>query len=128
MNLNVPQPFTYWATIERVIDGDTLVVTLDLGFNVKLTDVHMRVYGINCPEKNTEEGQEAMRYTKEWVAMDDLYHAVKPKAYKVSVQDHKKDKYGRILGEIFYGGESLGETLIKAGKAKPYFGVGEKPV
>jgi endonuclease YncB( thermonuclease family) len=127
MNPNVPQPFTYWATIDRVIDGDTLVVTLDLGFNVKLTDVHMRVYGINCPEKDTEEGKDAIRYTKEWVAMDDINH-LKPKQYKVSVQEHKKDKYGRILGEIFYGGESLGETLIKAKKAKPYFGVGVKPV
>ena len=59
MNLNIPQPYTYWATLERVIDGDTVVLNIDLGFNVTLTGVHMRIYGIDCPEKNTEEGQDA---------------------------------------------------------------------
>lgn len=127
MNLNTPQPYTYWATVKRVVDGDTLVVDIDLGFNVKLTSVHLRVYGINCPEKTTEEGKDAMRYVKEWVAMDDIYNVIKPKQYKITVQDHKKDKYGRILGELFYGGESLGEVLVKAGHAKPYFGVSANP-
>lgn len=128
MNIHTPQPYTYWATLQRVIDGDTVVLNIDLGFNVTLTDVHMRIYGINCPEKNTDEGQDALRYVKEWAAADTAYNVIKEKVYKVSVQSNKKDKYGRILGELFYANESLGEVLIKAGKAKPYFGEGAKPV
>ena len=122
MNIHTPQPYTYWATLVRVIDGDTVVLNIDLGFNVTLTDAHMRIYGINCPEKNTEAGQDALRYAKEWAAADTAYNIVKEKQYKVTVQSNKKDKYGRILGELFYANESLGEVLLKAGKAKPYFG------
>ncbi len=127
MNLIPPEPYTYWATVKRAIDGDTLVIDLDLGFNVSLTDVRLRIYGINCPEIGTEEGKEALRYVNEWLSMDEQYSS-KPKAYKVTVKNHKKDKYGRILGEVMYIHECLGEALIKAGKAKPYFGKGEKPV
>ena len=127
MNLNIPQPYTYWATLERVIDGDSVVLNIDLGFNVTLTGVHMRIYGIDCPEKNTEEGQDALRYAREWTASDTAYAVLKPKMYKVCVQSNKKDKYGRILGELFYVNESLGEVLLKAGKAKPYFGKSANP-
>jgi endonuclease YncB( thermonuclease family) len=125
--MTTPQPYSYWATVERVVDGDTLVVNIDLGFNVTLTNVHLRIYGIDCPEKATEEGKDAMRYVKEWIALDDMYNVIKPKQYKITVRNHKKDKYGRILGELFYINESLGELLVKAGHAKPYFGVSANP-
>lgn len=127
MNLHTPQPYTYWATLERVIDGDTVVLNIDLGFDVILTGVHMRIYGIDCPEKSTEEGKDALRYAREWVSIDTAYAVHKPKMYTVCVQSNKKDKYGRILGELFYANNSLGEALLKGGKAKPYFGKNASP-
>ena len=46
--------YEYKGTIRRVIDGDTLVIDVDLGFHVH-TVVHVRLAGINAPETRGEE-------------------------------------------------------------------------
>jgi endonuclease YncB( thermonuclease family) len=46
----------YRAVVVRVIDGDTLVVTVDLGFRISTT-VHVRVRGLHAPELTTPEGK-----------------------------------------------------------------------
>ena len=46
-------PFVYKAILERVIDGDTIDVTLDLGFDVKLHKQRCRLAGIDTPESRT---------------------------------------------------------------------------
>ena len=43
-------PFVYRATIDRVVDGDTIDVTLDLGFDVKLHKQRCRLAGIDTQE------------------------------------------------------------------------------
>lgn len=49
--------YTYRAEIVRVIDGDTVVADIDLGFDVWLRDEHLRLDGIDAPEKNNEGAQ-----------------------------------------------------------------------
>ena len=44
-----PDAFVYHADLERVIDGDTIDVTIDLGFNVKLHKQRVRLAGIDTP-------------------------------------------------------------------------------
>lgn len=53
----------YRASVERVIDADTLEVQIDLGFHI-YTVQHVRVLNLNCPEKNTEAGREAIAFAK----------------------------------------------------------------
>ena len=48
-----PDAFVYNATLERVVDGDTVDVTLDLGFDVKLHKQRVRLAGIDTPESRT---------------------------------------------------------------------------
>ena len=48
-------PFVYNAILERVVDGDTIDVTLDLGFNVKLHKQRCRLAGIDTPESRTRD-------------------------------------------------------------------------
>ena len=48
-----PDSFVYNAVLERVIDGDTIDVTLDLGFDIKLHKQRVRLAGIDTPESRT---------------------------------------------------------------------------
>ena len=50
-----PEPYVYNATIERVVDGDTIDVTLDLGFDVRLHKQRCRLAGIDTPESRTRD-------------------------------------------------------------------------
>ena len=56
--------YTYIANIERVIDGDTLRVTVDCGFDIWI-GVTVRLFGINAPEKTTISGYMAYQYAAE---------------------------------------------------------------
>jgi endonuclease YncB( thermonuclease family) len=99
-------------------------VDIDLGFGIWLQDKHIRVYGVNAPEKNTVEGIKAKDFTGEFMSNDSAI-------YTLNVLDHKADKYGRILAGIKRKDGSstieLAESLISAGQGKPYFG-GKKDV
>jgi len=55
----IPQPhFSYIAQVVRVIDADTLVLNLDLGFRVHV-EIEGRINGVDAPELSTPEGQHA---------------------------------------------------------------------
>ena len=49
------EAFIYHAELEKVVDGDTIDVTLDLGFNVKLHKQRCRLAGIDTPESRTRD-------------------------------------------------------------------------
>lgn len=57
--------WSYRATLNRVIDGDTYVLDLDLGFHVKLTET-IRLLGIDTPERGTAAGRRATAFVNEW--------------------------------------------------------------
>lgn len=53
----IPEPnFSYTGRVVRVIDADTLVLNLDLGFRVHV-DIEGRINGVDAPELSTQEGQ-----------------------------------------------------------------------
>jgi len=64
--------YQYNAIIQKVVDGDTLVIAIDLGLSVWIHDEKIRLYGINTPEvygvkKGTpewEEGNKASDFVK----------------------------------------------------------------
>jgi len=60
--------YDYNAVLRRVIDGDTYVLDIDLGFHIWTTQ-HVRLEGIDCPEKNTPEGVLATNFARVWFSM-----------------------------------------------------------
>ena len=103
--------WTYIAKVEKVVDGDTIDVSIDLGFSV-WHKTRMRLLGIDTAEKNTALG----KFTKTL-----LVNALEGKMAKVEVS--KPDKYGRYLATVYLSKpESVNAQLITQGLAKSYMG------
>jgi micrococcal nuclease len=104
--------YTYYGTVVHVVDGDTVDVELDLGFDVKIKQ-RVRVLGINCAERFTDEGKLATAFVEEWVKD----HG----SVLVTTQKNTYDKYGRYVAEIsgVYG-DLLSTDLLTKGLATPY--------
>jgi micrococcal nuclease len=110
-------PFVYNAILERVIDGDTIDVTLDLGFDVKLHKQRVRLAGIDTPESRTRNLQEKALGLK---AKDRLIQLC---VGSFKIQSLGKGKYGRILGIPYTeDSEDICAMLIKEGHAVEYWG------
>lgn len=75
----------------RVIDGDTLVVDIDLGMDIWKLDQKVRVYGINCPELSTKIGKKVKAFVEKELA-----------GTQIEINSKEWDKYGRLLGEVSY--------------------------
>ena len=103
--------YTYYTKVDRVVDGDTVDVFIDLGFSVWHKE-RIRMDGIDTAEKNTVFG----KATKEF-----LIKTLEGKLVRLEVS--KPDKYGRYLGKIYLDStESVNDQMIKFGIAKPYGG------
>lgn len=83
--------YTYKAYLERVIDGDTLKVHIDLGLHTWVKQ-RIRLKEIDAPELMTKKGQQA----KEWV------ERVLAQVAFVVVKTYTSDKYDRYLADVFY--------------------------
>ena len=120
---NNPDAFVYQAELERVVDGDTVDVTLDLGFDVKLHKQRVRLHGIDTPESRTRN-----------LAEKKLGLAAKERLKELCVGRFKvkslgKGKYGRVLGIPYTeDGEDICQLLIDEGHAVEYYGGKKKKV
>ena len=103
------------AKISRIIDGDTIVLDVDLGCST-FVNMTARLEGINAPEKNTPEGLIAKKY------LEDKMPAGTPVV--VQTTKDKKEKYGRYLATVYLNKEtvSLNDQLIKQQQAVAYDG------
>ena len=112
----------YVRKVENVVDGDTIDVLIDLGFDI-LFSSRVRLAGIDTPESRTKDlkekalGLESKEYLKK--ALKD--------AKSVVIKTEKMDsseKYGRILGWVYINGDtvSLNDMMINDGYAWGYLG------
>jgi micrococcal nuclease len=112
--------------INKVLDGDTIDVTIDLGFDLYKKE-RVRIAGVDTPEKRTRDleekelGIDATNWLKEklesTLAGDD--------ELTIRTELHGGvGKYGRLLGWLYIGEESisLNEQMIDEGYAWPYDG------
>ena len=112
--------------INRVVDGDTIDVTIDLGFDLYKKE-RVRVAGVDTPEKRTRDleekalGLDATQWLKEKLegAIDGDDELTIRTELKGGV-----GKYGRLLGWLYVGDEqvSLSEQMITEGYAWDYDG------
>jgi len=106
--------------VNKVVDGDTIDVDIDLGFDVTFSS-RVRLNGIDTPESRTTDlnekklGLECKEYLKHAISI----------AKVVVIQTEKPDsseKYGRILGTLFLDGVNLNQQMIDKGYAWGYDG------
>lgn len=111
--------YVYKAAVERIVDGDTLILRIDLGFQV-WKEQRIRLAGIDCPPIDEKKGYEAFEYVRDQLA----------RAPFVMVKTHQIDIYGRYVAHVFYSftekdkakvfseGRYLNQELLDRGLAR----------
>lgn len=116
-----PQGVVYDATIVRVNDGDTIVISAPFLPAPLKPELAVRVFGVDTPEKNhlakceseKQRGLAATEFTKKMVNASQQRQVVL----------YSWDKFGgRVLGDILLNGQSLRAMLIQNGFAREYYG------
>lgn len=82
--------FTYNAFVERVVDGDTLIVKIDLGFETRVRQ-YLRLRGIDAPELDTPEGKKARDFVVRELS----------RVPYIILTSSRSDKYDRYLADVF---------------------------
>ena len=106
--------YEYKAYVQKVYDGDTITVDIDLGFGIILKKQVLRLIGIDAPELRGLEREEGIK------ARDELRGRILYKNVLIRTKKDKKGKYGRWLAVIFYDEKNINEWLLRRGFAKPY--------
>ena len=117
--------YEYNCTIVRVVDGDTVYVDIDLGFNHWIHGELIRLYGVDTPECRSRSAVEkkAGLLAKGFV-MQMLHEGG---TYKLTTKE--KGKFGRYLGTIKIDGElTINAALITEHLAVPYSGQNKKEI
>tara|TARA_R100001443_G_scaffold20674_3_gene32885 strand:+ start:6799 stop:7203 length:405 start_codon:yes stop_codon:yes gene_type:complete len=113
--------YTYFVkSIDRIVDGDTIDISIDLGFDLTKKE-RVRLAGIDTPETRTKNPKEKeMGYqATEFLEM----HLME--ATKLTVKTEKDGKFGRMLGWLYKSEKdvtSINETMIDEGYAWAYDG------
>lgn len=89
------------VNVTRVIDGDTIVIE---------GGEHIRLLGINTPEKDNPFHDEATNYLNSLIG-----------GKQVEIERHTKDKYSRTLGYIFFNNEIVNKKQLEHGFANLYY-------
>jgi micrococcal nuclease len=89
----------YSIQLNRVIDGDSLDIDIDLGFGIVLQNRRLRLEGVDTPELRTSDEEEkqfglrAKSFVVDWCSKRNLNLVVKN-------HGDEYDKFGRILGQV----------------------------
>ena len=122
--------YEYHAIVDRVVDGDTIDVTIDLGFKV-WKKMRVRMEGINTPESRTRDLEEKKRGL---AAKDRLIEILKFNDNKCILKVSGVGKYGRALATVLVNSLSplngedgvtlidVNKQLIEEGHAVEYYG------
>ena len=121
--MSLKDPYIYRVkSVNKVVDGDTIDVDIDLGFDVSLAK-RVRLAGVDTPESRTKDEYEKKLgiEAKEWLKHH--LEGAKDILIKTELPD-STEKYGRILGWLYVNNElvSLNEKMIQEGYAWTYLG------
>ena len=120
--------FDYMVKVTRVVDGDTIDVSVDLGFDI-WHNARVRMMGIDTPESRTRNLEEKARGLASKARLKEL---LKGQKVRLECSKEGKGKFGRILAEVVTidkeGNEiNINNRLIEEGHARPYFGGSKVP-
>ena len=104
--------FKYNAIVDYVVDGDTVDLSIDLGFDI-WHKTRVRLLGLDTPEKWHPYGKVVKQYVIEQL-----------QGKEVQIVSTKQDKYGRYLVQIYLPKmeKTFNQHLINENMAKAYFG------
>ena len=118
--------YRYNAKLLRVVDGDTIDVMIDLGFDIQIKK-RVRFLGINAPESRTRDLEEKKR----GLAAKERVKCILAENETFEIHSEELGKYGRVLGSIyitklnkkdFLTKKCLNDILVSENHAVVYFG------
>ena len=93
----------YNAYVKYIYDGDTITVDIDLGFGISKED-KIRLARINAPEMKGVERPDGI------ISRDALRELIDKKT--IRFEDLGRGKYGRIIGEVYFGTINISDWLV----------------
>lgn len=104
--------YQYTAIVVRVIDGDTVDLSIDLGLDT-VRNIRCRLFCINAPEMRTNEGKAAREH---------LYELLGSEPVTVHTIKDRTEKYGRYLVKVYRGDslKSVNAQMVEDGHAVRY--------
>ena len=118
---HVQDPFLYKCIIQRIVDGDTVDVDIDLGFDIWLRKERVRIAGIDTPEKRTRDKiEKVFGFAATYKA-----HELIPEGSECIIRTRrdKVGKYGRTMGDfVLEDGRLYTQIMVETHHAVPYEG------
>lgn len=105
--------YIYAAQVLKVVDGDTLDIMVDLGFNIHVKK-RLRMAHLNAPERGTQAGTDATAFLVDRLPVGS--------AIVVRTVKNGVDKWGRYLAEVYIDNTSVNDELLSKSLAVPYEG------
>ena len=115
--------YEYFAELRRVVDGDTVDVTIDCGFKMHIKE-RVRLKGINTPECRTRDLEEKAKGLAAKARLIDILASWDNKMI-IRTSIDKKGKFGRLLGELVNPDnvdQNANKMLLEEGHAVEYHG------
>ncbi|MBN2716983.1 MAG: thermonuclease family protein [Deltaproteobacteria bacterium] len=109
LNCKKTERYTYDARVLKVVDGDTLALRISLADST-LVDERIRLRGVDAKERLSKAGEAATAFVRRRL----------PTGTTVRLHTFTDDRYGRYVGDIFYGERDvwLNRELVESGLAK----------
>jgi micrococcal nuclease len=107
--------YRYKAFVTRVIDGDTFIADVDLGFYLKMCcsdKIRFRILGIDAPEmkgKSRAEGEKSKEFLRGLI-----------EGKEVEILTVKTDSFGRWLASVWINEDEIASIMLREGYAVPY--------
>jgi micrococcal nuclease len=123
---NVHPNYTYSAVVTRVVDADTLDLTLDLGFSI-FHHARVRLAGIDVPEPRTRRVKERILGLAAKARLKEMVKSIAPgrrgkKVCYIQTNIEGTGKFGRILASLWINNQCVNDMLQAEGHARPYLG------
>ena len=120
-NVVEPFPFVYKVNkVTRVVDGDTIDVIFDLGFDVMYAG-RVRLAGIDTPESRTRDKEEKIFGKLAGKYLSDHIKNAERVVIKTEYDD-AKGTLGRVLGQVWCDGVNINAKMVNEGYAVAYHG------
>lgn len=107
--------YQYWAHVARVVDGDTIDLVIDVGFNTTVSN-RFRLVKIDTPEMfgvrhDSDEYKRGVKAKKDFEELLPESGWVEVRVFRSS----NREKYGRYLCELFSEGKSINTAMVNLG-------------